>query len=277
MPELPDVEGYRIALSEQLPGARVRDVRVLDAGVLRNASAVAFRDQLMGCRFEQPERRGKWLILPTDGPDLLIHNGMTGRPYLSTVGTGADTKAEFAVYDRLVIGTDHGELHYADLRKLRGVWIATSDAEIGSVIGEQGPDALGLSAAAFRARLVGRRGVLKSVLMNQQVIAGLGNMLSDEICWRAGLHPARPVAALDEEEVQRLHRVTQRTLRAAVRQRRIPRTRSWLSATRDRDGAPCPRCGSTLGRSTIGGRTSIWCPRCQPSPAGGAVHQGSGG
>jgi formamidopyrimidine-DNA glycosylase len=102
------------------------------------------------------------------------------------------------------------------------------------------------------------------VLMNQQVIAGLGNMLSDEICWRARIHPARTVTTLDDEELRRLHLAMRRSLRSAVKVGRIPRTRTWLSSARDRDPAPCPRCRTMLRRSPIGGRTSIWCPNCQP-------------
>jgi formamidopyrimidine-DNA glycosylase len=260
MPELPDVEGYRVTLAAYLPEARVRDAKVLDAGVLRNATAEAFRDQLVGCRFGQPERRGKWLVLPTDGPMLLIRNGMTGHPYFKPAGVHPETHP----HDRLVIGTDHGELRYADLRQLRGVWILPSHADITDVIGEQGPDALGISTAGFRAALRGRRGAVKTVLMNQHVLAGLGNMLSDEICWRAGLHPGRPATSLDDQEMRQLHRVMQHTLRTAVRHQQIPRTRNWLNSARDRNPAPCPRCRTPLRRSAIGGRTSIWCPFCQP-------------
>lgn len=263
MPELPDVEGYRSMLSEYLPGTSVRDVQVIDAGVLRNTSAAAFRDQLLGCRFRTPRRRGKWLMLPTDGPTLLIHNGMTGRLYFAEAGSSS--AAESDRNDRLIISTDAGEFCYADLRKLRGVWIVDTEAGIAAVVGEQGPDALGISAGAFRAALRGRRGVLKAVLMNQRVLAGLGNMLSDEICWRARLHPARPASTLGEDDLRRLHRVTQRTLSAAVRKGGIPRTRGWLASARDRAAMLCPRCRTTLCHTRIGGRSSIWCPRCQPA------------
>ncbi len=82
MPELPDVEGHRAMLARTLPTSRVRRVQVLDDGVLRNATAEEFTNRLLGCEFHEPHRRGKWLILPTDGPTVLIHNGMTGRPLL---------------------------------------------------------------------------------------------------------------------------------------------------------------------------------------------------
>jgi formamidopyrimidine-DNA glycosylase len=269
MPELPDVEGYRIALAEQLAGARIRDVRVLDAGVLRNATVEAFRDGLTGSVFQTVIRHGKWLELATDGPTLLIHNGMTGRPYFIETTPADGTSTDVDRDDRLIITTEQGELHYADLRKLRGVWIVEGGAAATAVIGEQGPDALDISAVAFLEALQNRRGALKSALMNQQVVAGLGNMLSDEICWRAHLHPAQTANTLEDDELRKLHRVMRTTLRTAVGHGQIPRTRSWLSSTRDREAAGCPRCGTTLDRSQIGGRTSIWCPHCQPEVTSG--------
>jgi formamidopyrimidine-DNA glycosylase len=134
------------------------------------------------------------------------------------------------------------------------------------VTGAQGPDALTLSARTFRAALRDRRGALKPTLMNQQVLAGLGNMLSDEICWRARLHPARAVSSLGDDDLRDLHQVMLRTLRAAVKAQRIPRARTWLSSARGVADAACPRCRTRLQHTTIGGRTSIWCPYCQPAP-----------
>jgi formamidopyrimidine-DNA glycosylase len=264
MPELPDVEGYRIALAAQLPGRQVHGVRVLDAAVLRNVSAEVFRDRVTGARFDAIRRHGKWLMLSTDGPTLLVHNAMTGRPYF--VEAGGSLPGETDRNDRLILTTDNGELRYADLRKLGGVWILDSAADVAEVTGVQGPDALTISATDFRAVLRARRGALKSTLMNQQVIAGLGNMLSDEVCWRARLHPARPVSSLGDDDLREVHQVLRTTLRAAVRSRRIPRTATWLSSVRDRRAPPCPRCGTVLRHSHLGGRTSIWCPRCQPAP-----------
>src|SRR5919197_3132350 len=111
MPELPDVEGFRRELTRTLPGRRVRDVDVRDAGILRNTTARALKRHLDGRRFGNPVRHGKWLLLPTDGPTLLVHSGMTGHPYYAAEG------AEHEPYERLVIALDRGELRYADLRK----------------------------------------------------------------------------------------------------------------------------------------------------------------
>jgi formamidopyrimidine-DNA glycosylase len=100
--------------------------------------------------------------------------------------------------------------------------------------------------------------------MDQTVVAGLGNLLADEITWRAGLHPARPANEVSSEEYARLYRTMRGVLRRAISYGRIPDLPSWLTGHRDEEGAPCPRCGTPFRRSRIGGRTTVWCPRCQP-------------
>jgi formamidopyrimidine-DNA glycosylase len=258
VPELPDVEGFRRALAGPLPGRRVRHVHVLDRGILRNTTARTLGRQLTGHRFRGPRRHGKWLILPTDGPTLLVHSGMTGHPYYAADG------AEPAGYERLVLSLDKGELRYADLRKLRGVWLAAGEDDIADVMGRQGPDALGIGLRAFREALSGRHGGLKPTLMDQAVIAGLGNLLTDEICWRARMRPTRPVADLGADDVKRLHTAMNRVLRTSVRHGRVPGLPRWLTGARDEPDPSCPRCGRRLTHGRVGGRTSVWCPRCQP-------------
>jgi formamidopyrimidine-DNA glycosylase len=265
MPELPDVEGFRRAVATKLTGQRIVKVQVHDVGVLRNRTPKQVNEQLTGRRFREPDRLGKWLLLPTDGPCLLVHSGMTGRPYLANPDDEPDR------YDRLVITTDVAQLRYADLRKLRGIWLAANDSEISEVIGAQGPDAFRISTVDFvealrgRRGRRGRRGQLKAALLDQTFVAGLGNMLSDEICWRAHLHPAVSIPRLSDEELTRVAVQMQTVLRAAVRAGHIPRTRTWLTSRRATpDPAPCPRCATALRRTPVGGRTSLWCPHCQP-------------
>jgi formamidopyrimidine-DNA glycosylase len=258
VPELPDVEGFRRKLADALPRRRIQHVRVRDPGILRNTSAAALGRRLSGHRFRTPRRHGKWLILPTDGPTLLIHSGMTGHPYF------ADHGAEPESYERLVVSLDKGELRYADLRKLRGVWLADDEDEVAGVLGPQGPDALAMSLREFRGVLAGRRGQLKPTLMDQSVIAGLGNLLTDEICWRARLRPTRAVADLTAGEVKRLHSAMTQVLRTSVRHGRVPRLSRWLTGVRDEPDPSCPRCGTRLRHGRVGGRMSLWCPHCQP-------------
>jgi formamidopyrimidine-DNA glycosylase len=257
VPELPDVEGFRRELAAALPGRKIRHVRVSDPGILRNTTARALARRLDGHRFGAPGRHGKWLILPTDGPTLLIHSGMTGHPYYAA----DDTERER--YERLVLALDRGELRYADLRKLRGVWLTDGEDDAARVMGPVGPDALGIGLPALRNALSGRRGRLKPTLMDQSVIAGLGNLLTDEICWRARIPPARPIADLDADDVKNLHSSMTRVLRTAVRHGRVPGLPRWLTGVRDEPDPSCPRCGTRLSRGRLGGRMSFWCPRCQ--------------
>ncbi|OBA77807.1 formamidopyrimidine-DNA glycosylase [Mycobacterium sp. 1164966.3] len=259
MPELPDVEGFRRELADALPGRLIKHVEVRDRGVLRNTTAAALGRRLSGHRFKSPRRHGKWLILPTDGPTLLVHSGMTGHPYYATDGAAAKG------YERLVVSLDQGELRYADLRKLRGVWLAASDDDITHVTGPQGPDALGIGLPAFREALTGRRGRLKTTLMDQSVIAGLGNLLADEICWRARIKPTRPVTDLAADDVKCLHTAMTGILRTAVRHGCVPGLPRWLTGVRDDPDPHCPRCGTALSHARINGRTSRWCPNCQPT------------
>jgi formamidopyrimidine-DNA glycosylase len=259
MPELPDVEGFRRQLARTLPGRRIHHVDVLDPGVLRNATPPTFTRELTGRRFERPDRHGKWLILPTDGPTVLVHSGMTGHPYFAR--TGEDAVGQ----ERLVLTLDRGEFRYADLRKLRGVWVAADDEDIAGVMGKQGPDALTMDFRAFKAVLHGRRGAVKSTMMDQSVIAGLGNLLTDEICWRAKVKPSKAVGDLDPEELRRLHGAMKSTLCTAVRHGCVPGLPRWLTRVRGDPDPSCPRCGTRLQRRRIAGRTSVWCPRCQPA------------
>jgi formamidopyrimidine-DNA glycosylase len=258
VPELPDIEGFRRNLADTLPGKRIRAVDIRDEGILRNASVHSLQRKLTGHRFGEPRRHGKWLILPTDGPTLLVHSGMTGHPYY------AASDQEDEGHERLVITLDRGELRYADLRKLRGIWLATDDEEVAGIMGDLGPDALSMDLRTFTAALRGRRGAVKSTLMDQSVVAGLGNLLTDEICWRARINPARAVTELDPSDMRRLQAAMKTTLRTAVRRGCVPRLPRWLTRERDETDPSCPRCGTRLRRSRIAGRTSLWCPRCQP-------------
>jgi formamidopyrimidine-DNA glycosylase len=257
VPELPDVEGYRRALEAGLDGRRVTRVTVDDPGVLRNVSAASLRRRLSGRTFMHPRRTGKWLILPTDGPLLLVHSGMTGRPSVT------DHDHALERFTRLRITLDRGELRYQDLRKLRGIWLARDEDEARRIIGTIGPDALDLDLETFQDLLAHRRGAVKPTLTNQEVLAGLGNLLADEICWRARIRPGRSLTDLDAHEVRDLHTAMTQILRTSVRHGCVPSLRGWLTAVRDDPDPHCPRCGSRLRRARIGGRTTLWCPREQ--------------
>jgi formamidopyrimidine-DNA glycosylase len=167
-------------------------------------------------------------------------------------------------HDRLVVLFGDGELRYRNMRMLGGVWVARDERELRDLVGDLGPDAAGLDREAFEALLGGRRGGTKATLMNQQILAGIGNELSDEILWRAKIHPARKTSVLGRREVGALHRALGEVLAVSVRHGRIPREPRWLEGQRGRRDPRCPRCRTPIRRSPIAGRTSYWCPRCQP-------------
>jgi formamidopyrimidine-DNA glycosylase len=259
VPELPDVEGFRRVLAEHGSGRRVEETEVPDPSVLRNATPEVVARALRGHRFEEPERHGKWLLAHIEGGIVLFHFGMSGELRWAQIG------AERHRHDRVVVRLEDGELRYRDQRKLQGVWLARDAEEAAAITGPLGPDALGLSSRQLRERLGGRRGELKAALMDQEVIAGLGNILVDEILWQARIHPRRHVHDLCDREWDRLYRSLRRVVRQSVRAGRVPPRPSWLTGVRDQDAPSCPRCGAALVRDRVAGRSSWSCPRCQPS------------
>jgi len=259
VPELPDVEQFRDFFRRHAAGKTVNKVDV-DPAILRNATAEALERALPGHRFEEPKRHGKWLICWTDGPALLLHFGMTG----DLVWSGDEPERHR--HDRLFLEfVEGGELRYRNMRKLGGAWLAHDRVEGERILQGLGPDALGVSRKEFEARLSGRRGGVKAALMDQGFVAGVGNILADEILWQARLHPRRTIQSLTDEERARLYTDMRRVLRDAVRgYDYVARKRSWLSHVRGMTGAVCPRCGTPLARMVVAGRTTYFCPRCQP-------------
>lgn len=258
MPELPDVEGFRRHWSRYVTGQRVRRIEVPTPAIVRNRSAQALRRSLTGRRFERPDRHGKWMIAPTDGPTLLLHYGMTGG--LQWSGSGEVGRHR---HDRLIVITSDGEMRYRNMRMLGGAWLARDERELDGIVGSLGPDAGDLDAGELEDLLDGRRGGAKATLMNQRVVAGIGNELSDEILWRARVHPARRLDDLSRRKRAELARAAIEVLAESTRHGRIPREPGWIEEHRGSRDARCPRGHGRLRRSTIAGRTSYWCPRCQ--------------
>ncbi|WP_433175214.1 Fpg/Nei family DNA glycosylase [Actinoallomurus sp. CA-150999] len=258
MPELPDVEGFRRVLAGHA-GEPITAVRVRDAGVLRGTSARALNDALRGHRFGEPWRRGKWLVAPAGGPVLILRFGMTGSLSWHSPDEPPDR------YDRVVWNLTDGELRFRDMRKLQGVRLADDEEQAARVLGDLGPDALEVSRKDFGGLLAGRRGRLKSALTDQSLLAGLGNLLADEICWRARISPVRAVPDLDDADVAALYKAMRWTLRESVKVGRVPPRETWLTGARDEREGACPRCGTTLSRRRVAGRTTVWCRKCQPT------------
>ena len=142
---------------------------------------------------------------------------------------------------------------------LGAVTIAPAGTDVEALIGPLGPDADSITADDLSTLLDGRRGKLKSALMDQTLLAGLGNELSDEVLWRACLHPERPAAGLDQGEVDALHRAMDEVLAASKRHGRIPEASGWLEPVRGTADPSCPRCGAPIETIRSAGRTAYIC------------------
>ena len=153
--------------------------------------------------------------------------------------------------------------------KFGGVWLARDERELRAVTGPLGPDAEHLDAEAFRELLGRRRGMVKAALMDQRLLAGVGNLLADEALWRARIHPRTRVESLRRDRLDRLHRALRGTIRESIPTGRIPPRPSWLTGARDSPEGRCPRCDARLRKATVASRTACWCPRCQRAPRRG--------
>jgi len=259
MPELADVEGFRRVFAEDAVDTPVTEVTVLDRQVLRGFTPQTLRNMLCGNSFDQPFRHGKFLIAPVreTGSYLVLHFGMTGELLWSS----ADQQRHD--HDRVVIGFADGELRYRDMRKLRGLYRSADDGELAQQLATLGPDACAISAADLTSRIRQRNRQLKSALADQSTIAGLGNLLIDEILWQAGIQPRARGNDIAEHELTKLHSTMRTVLRQAAGVGRVPEWASWLTGHRDEPHGRCPRCGTELRQARVNSRATVWCPHCQ--------------
>jgi formamidopyrimidine-DNA glycosylase len=258
MPELIEVEVYRQAAAHTV-GRSITSVDAPDAWYLKGGTtATALRRGLRGAVVTGTRRIGKLLLLDMDRHALGLRFGMTGRLVVDDVAP--IERLEYSSHRvepswtrfRLTFD-DGGELRVVDPRRLGGV---TLDPDTGHL----GVDALAVRPRQLRALLARSRAPIKAWLLDQGHVAGIGNLLADEILWRAGLDPARPAGSLDADEVRRLHRHLGSTIRT-LSDRGGSHTGDLQVARVP--GATCPRDGAALARRTIGGRTTYSCPAHQ--------------
>jgi formamidopyrimidine-DNA glycosylase len=260
VPEMLEVEVYRRAAAASL-GRTIVAVDTPDAWFLKGgATSSQVVAALVGRSFVTDRRRGKLLLLDTsdEGPTLGLRFGMTG--VLELDGVDAIGQLQYAshrkdpAWERFVVHFDGGTaLRLRDPRRLGGVELDPDEERLG-------PDAASVGAAELGRILAGSDAPLKARLMDQARLAGLGNLLTDELLWRAGLDPARPAGSLSPTELRRLHRHLGRTLDELAA--RGGSHTGDLQEARHR-GSVCPRDGAPLQRRTIGGRTTYSCPAHQ--------------
>ncbi len=263
MPELPDVEIYKRYIDATSLHQQIQGIRLKNEKIIRGGGTQAFCENLSGRRFVSAFRHGKHLFLETDGDFWLhLHFGMTG-----DIRYFKDPEKE-PDYTRILFGLERGSLAYISRRMLGFASLIKSP---GTFIDDQnlGPDARGLSLEKFKERLSGR-GKLKSRLMDQRVIAGLGNIYTDEVLFQAQLHPEMPIGELSKDQFKTLHRVMGRVLEEAIDRKADPGQfpDSWLIHAR-KSGADCPKGSGRIEKITVNGRGTYFCPDRQPPPAAG--------
>lgn len=260
MPELPDVEYYKRYIDATALHHVVDTVAVDTPELLKGVSARTLRRHLKGHPFHSTARHGKHLFLRIDRGWMVLHFGMTGLVRYHKQG------ADLPDYARVRFKFDNGyEMTFDCPRKLGYVSYAP-DREEYIRDHNLGIDALDddLDLDGFRERVGARRGTIKSTLMNQALIAGIGNVYSDEILFRARVRPGRAVTDLDGDELRAVFKAMRKVLPKAADCHADPdrMPRSYLTPHREKDAA-CPRCNAPLTNKKISGRSSYFCKQCQ--------------
>lgn len=277
MPELPEVETVRSDLERLVVGRRIEAVDATGARTLRRyGSATGMGSRLAGRRLASVDRRGKYLLLRAGGGEVVVvHLGMSGQ--LLYAGPEVPRPRHTHVAWRLDAGD---ELRFVDPRTFGEVFLSAGLGPGGVPVelAHLGADPFdpALDAATLGQWLAGRRTRLKVLLLGQRVVAGIGNIYSDEILWGARLGPDRPAGTLSRAEVRRLHESMRAVLAAAIAHRGSsladqqyrdlsgrPGGYQALHQAYGRAGEPCARCSRPIRRDRAYGRSTFSCPRCQ--------------
>jgi formamidopyrimidine-DNA glycosylase len=272
MPELPEVETIVRSLRSDLSGRIILAAAVSWPRTVAASTVEAFRQRIAGQRVETVGRRGKYITLRLSGGDwLLIHLKMSGRLQVAPAETppGEHVRAVFYL-------DDGRQLVFRDPRKFGRLHL-TDDPE--TVLGALGPEPLAddFTPGAFADRLRRRRGRLKPLLLNQQFVAGLGNIYADEALFAARLHPQRTADTLSDAEIAALYHAVRRVLHQGIENHGTTLDDRGYRDARDeagsnqenlyaygRTGQPCAECGAPIQRIVLNGRSAHFCPHCQP-------------
>lgn len=273
MPELPEVETIRRVLEPQIKGLTITSVTVNRPKVIGHPTAEEFCQALTGQTIDTMTRKGKFLsILLNSGDYFVLHLRMTGCLLL----TPADYPLE--KHTHIVFRLSSGdELRFSDTRRFGRFWLfREGESDTYSGIDKLGLEPFdgNLTADYLQQHFGKRKKAIKECLLDQSVIAGIGNIYSDEILFTSGIHPARPAKGLTHVEWERLAVAIPERLAYFIEKNTLTpeeylegkgqdyRNTPFLQAY-GHDGEPCPNCGSVLCRITVGGRSSVFCPACQ--------------
>jgi formamidopyrimidine-DNA glycosylase len=275
MPELPEVETVLRGLRRLALRRTITKVEVLTSWVIAGTPE-AFRRQTEASTIVGLDRKGKVLVLhlgpngATPAVHLVVRLGMTGQMVVAR----RDAPLLTHTHVRMTLDGGPYELRYRDIRRF-GRLRCCSAEELSKILGSLGPDALEIDEAQFRQSLRGRRGAIKGLLLNQAIIAGLGNIYADEALFDARIHPETPAGRITASKARILLQAIRKVLRRAVELQGtsfrdyidiegrpgnfLPRLRVY-----HRTGERCLRCGTPIRRITLCGRSSHFCPHCQP-------------
>jgi len=289
MPELPEVETVARGLRQTILGRRILSVTLSKTDFIDDPAAL--EQHLPGREIEAVERYGKFMLLRLSAVNgatrsaangdavpasLLVHLGMTGQI------APAPAAQPLEKHTHVCLLLDDGrELRYTDARRFGRIAYLTK-ALLAEELTGFGADPLEVSEEEFAARICGRRARIKALLLDQSVLRGVGNIYADESLWRAKIHPARLGANLTRKQAETLRRMLQDILRKAIMLRGSSIS-DFLDAEGEpgeyqrhhraygREGKSCYRCKTPIRRAIVAGRSSYFCPRCQPSPRGFAA------
>ena len=278
MPELPEVETIRRQLAPHMEGRVLRSLEVLDPRWCEPAAPGELDEAVSGRRIESVWRRGKYFVASLDDDvHLVMHLRMTGN--LLLVPDGDDDPERRHLRARIALGDGHSVLFVDQRRFGTGIVLLGTpalqdyfDARLG--VEPLGPD---FTEAAMRALATGRKAPVKAFLLNQERIAGVGNIYADEALWDARIHPLRPVGTLKRPQLAALRDAVVRALRSGIDARgaTIDDFRNADGAYGSfqdrfqvhlREGEPCPRCGTAIRKMRAAGRGTYFCPKCPPRP-----------
>ncbi len=269
MPELPEVETVVRDLRPHLIGRRIVRVQTGDKR-LRHGWSADWADRLTGRRFMAIRRRGKWILLDLDRGLLVVHLGMTGRLTAGRADRPMEDHTHF-----IVDLDDDRQLRFRDVRRFGSISLYATAAEFDIFLtGRLGPEPDDLGRAEFRRTLSATARPLKAVLLDQRVVAGVGNIYADESLFEAKLPPAQLGQQTTAAEADRLRKAIVRVLNRAINSRGSTirdyvggagKKGSFQNQFRvyGRTGKPCPRCRTPIARVRLAGRSTHYCPKCQ--------------
>ena len=274
MPELPEIASRAREMQKELTGKTIKKIEVLQPKCL-NISARKFKSALTGAKLKGTTYHGKWLFTETTKGYFLINMGMGGEMLLvDSKDMPEKWRIAFHFKDKTTLAINFwwfGYTHYAADGKL----------EKHTMSAKLGPNAIDVTLPQFREMLGKRKGAIKSFLLNQERIAGIGNAYVHDILFLAGLHPLRTIDTMSDEEVEALWNGIQKGLKPALRKRGAFYERDLYGKRggfkmKDiivgyREGKPCPGCSDTIVKMKTGSTSSFICPKCQPLKPGKKV------